>query len=138
MAAADIGFVTSLYDGMNLVAKEFVAGRVAEDGVLLLSQSAGSADEMTEACLVNPMDPDGMADALEQALSMPVAERQRRMHRLRANLLTYGPQEWLGAISRTADRGGRGLRRGEVDEAREALGPRNDGVPTSSPQAVHS
>jgi trehalose 6-phosphate synthase len=76
---ADIGLVTPLRDGMNLVAKEYVAAQAAADpGVLVLSRFAGAAEELPEAVLVNPLDVDDIADAIETALSMPLAERRER------------------------------------------------------------
>ncbi len=76
---ARVGVVTPLRDGMNLVAKEFVAAQSDEDpGVLILSQFAGAAHELTEALIVNPFDPDAIADAMHQALSMPTPERRER------------------------------------------------------------
>ena len=77
--AADCMLVTPLRDGMNLVAKEFVASRADEDGVLILSEFAGAAAELTEAIQVNPYDLDRTASAIEQALSMPEEERRARM-----------------------------------------------------------
>ena len=77
--ASRVGFVTPLRDGMNLVAKEFVAAQDPDDpGVLVLSKFAGAAEEMTEALIVNPYDIDDMADTLHIALTMPVADRQER------------------------------------------------------------
>jgi trehalose 6-phosphate synthase len=74
-----IGVVTPLRDGMNLVAKEFIAAQSAEDpGVLILSRFAGAANELGEALIVNPFDPDAIADAMHQALVMPLAERKQR------------------------------------------------------------
>jgi trehalose 6-phosphate synthase len=75
--------VSSLHDGMNLVAKEFVAARDDEDGVLVLSALAGAAQELHEALVINPYDVDGFADALGRAIDMPVGERQARMRALR-------------------------------------------------------
>jgi trehalose 6-phosphate synthase len=76
---ARVGLVTSLADGMNLVAKEYVAAQdPANPGVLVLSRMAGAAEEMTEALLVNPFDVEDMAAAIDAALAMPLAERQRR------------------------------------------------------------
>jgi len=75
--------VSSLHDGMNLVAKEFVAARDDEDGVLVLSEMAGAAQELQEALIINPYDVDGFADTLMRAIDMPVAERRARMHALR-------------------------------------------------------
>ena len=82
---ARIGLVTPLRDGMNLVAKEFVAAQVPEDpGVLVLSRFAGAAEDMTDALLVNPTDADEIADALHQALVMPLEERRDRHAKLMA------------------------------------------------------
>jgi trehalose 6-phosphate synthase len=76
---ARIGLVTPLRDGMNLVAKEYVAAQLDEDpGVLVLSKFAGAAQELTEALIVNPFDPDAIADAMHQALTMPLPERRER------------------------------------------------------------
>ena len=82
-----IGVVTPLRDGMNLVAKEFVAAQTEDDpGVLILSQFAGAAQELTEALVVNPFDPDGIADAMHLALTMPIEERKERHTELRAKV----------------------------------------------------
>ena len=81
---ARIGLVTPLRDGMNLVAKEFVAAQdPADPGVLILSRFAGAAEELTEALLVNPYDPDDIAEAMHTALEMPLEERQARHAALR-------------------------------------------------------
>ena len=83
-----IGVVTPLRDGMNLVAKEFVAAQSDEDpGVLVLSQFAGAAQDLTEALIVNPFDPDAIADAMHVALSMPLSERQERQSVLREKVM---------------------------------------------------
>lgn len=83
-----IGVVTPLRDGMNLVAKEFVAAQSDEDpGVLVLSQFAGAAQDLTEALIVNPFDPDAIADAMHVALTMPLAERQERHGALKEKVL---------------------------------------------------
>ena len=80
---ARVGLVTPLRDGMNLVAKEYVAAQDPEDpGVLVLSRFAGAAEELTEALIVNPLDPDEIAEALHQALTMPRAERKARYEKL--------------------------------------------------------
>jgi trehalose 6-phosphate synthase len=77
--ASHVGFVTPLRDGMNLVAKEYVAAQDPDDpGVLVLSQFAGAAQELNGALIVNPLDIAGMADALAAALAMPLAERKAR------------------------------------------------------------
>ena len=81
--AADIGLVTPLRDGMNLVAKEYVAAQDPEDpGVLILSRFAGAAPQMADAMLVNPHSTEEVSDAIKQALHMPLAERRRRHERL--------------------------------------------------------
>ena len=77
--AADACYVSSLHDGMNLVAKEFVSARADERGVLVLSRFAGASRELTEALVVNPYDVDGVADTLLAALEMPIDEQQERM-----------------------------------------------------------
>lgn len=77
--AAQVGLVTPLRDGMNLVAKEYVAAQDPEDpGVLILSQFAGAADQMSQALIVNPMSREDVAEAIRKALDMPLAERRRR------------------------------------------------------------
>ena len=79
MRVARVGLVTPVRDGMNLVAKEYISAQDPQDpGVLVLSRFAGAARQLTDAVLVNPHDPDGMADAMDQALSMPLSERQER------------------------------------------------------------
>ena len=84
---ARIGLVTPLRDGMNLVAKEYVAAQNdADPGVLVLSKFAGAAQELTEALIVNPFDPDAIADAMHQALTMPLPERVERHMALKAKV----------------------------------------------------
>jgi trehalose 6-phosphate synthase len=76
---ADLCMVTSLHDGMNLVAKEFIAAQNADDpGVLILSRFAGAAYECSAALLVNPYDSEGVGNAISRALSMPLDERRQR------------------------------------------------------------
>jgi trehalose 6-phosphate synthase/phosphatase len=93
--AADVLLVTPLRDGMNLVAKEFAASRVDEDGVLILSEFAGAADELTDALLVNPYDVDGMADAIHCALTMDEPQRRGRMRALRRQVLEHDVHAWV-------------------------------------------
>ena len=81
--AADICLVTSLHDGMNLVAKEYVAARDDEDGVLVLSKFTGAAVELRDALLVNPYDIVGVAEAISAGLEMSPEERRERMQRMR-------------------------------------------------------
>jgi trehalose 6-phosphate synthase/phosphatase len=95
---ADCMVVTSLHDGMNLVAKEYVASRTDGDGTLVLSQFTGAARELTDAFLVNPYDLDGTAEALYQALTLPGAERRRRMERLRERVREWNVYRWAGEM----------------------------------------
>jgi trehalose 6-phosphate synthase len=90
--------VTSLHDGMNLVAKEFVAARDDEDGVLILSQFAGASRELKDAVIVNPYDIEQMADAICLSLRMPSAERFARMGRMRATIREYNIYRWAGKL----------------------------------------
>ncbi|HHL4083074.1 MULTISPECIES: alpha,alpha-trehalose-phosphate synthase (UDP-forming) [Burkholderia] len=92
---ARVGFVTPLRDGMNLVAKEYVSAQNPDDpGVLVLSRFAGAARELTGALIVNPIDIDGMADALSQALTMPLAERRARYTDMIAQLRENNVSVW--------------------------------------------
>ena len=96
--ASDLCMVTSLHDGMNLVAKEFVAARDDEDGVLILSQFTGASRELLDAVIVNPYDIEQMADAIRLSLGMPPAERRDRMGRMRETLLEYNIYRWAGKL----------------------------------------
>jgi trehalose 6-phosphate synthase/phosphatase len=92
---ADVALVTPLRDGMNLVAKEYVACQVGDPGVLVLSRLAGAAETMHEALLVNPYDIDGVAAALDRALAMSADERTERMARLREREERRNVYRWL-------------------------------------------
>ncbi len=92
---ADIGLVTPTRDGMNLVAKEYVASRLEDTGVLVLSEFAGAAAEMGEAILINPHDSGSIARALEQALTMSSDEIARRMQALRRRVATNTVHHWV-------------------------------------------
>ena len=92
--AADVMLVTPLRDGMNLVAKEYVACRGDLGGVLVLSEFAGAAIELKEALLVNPHDTDGVKDALHRALVMPPDEARKRMKALRRQVLAHDVDRW--------------------------------------------
>ena len=96
--AGDLCIVSSLQDGMNLVAKEFVACQVDERGVLLLSRFTGSAEEIEGACLINPFNVDGFVSAIRMALDMPPDERRRRMRRMRRQLNNSTIFDWLDSI----------------------------------------
>ena len=100
-----VGLVTPLRDGMNLVAKEFVASQAEQDpGVLVLSRFAGAAHELREALIVNPYDEDSVADALSRAILMPVGERRERwramMNRLTQHDVHAWRSEYLEALER--------------------------------------
>jgi trehalose 6-phosphate synthase len=96
--AADLCYVSSLHDGMNLVAKEFVAAREDESGVLLLSQFTGAARELTEALLVNPYDLDEASAALAIALNMSSDEKRDRMRSMRAFIAEFNVYRWAGRM----------------------------------------
>jgi trehalose 6-phosphate synthase len=96
--AADLCVVSSLHDGMNLVAKEFVAAREDEKGALILSTFAGASKELLEAVLVNPYDVRGMAEALQRALTMPEAEQKERMHLMREMIRNHNVYYWAARI----------------------------------------
>jgi trehalose 6-phosphate synthase len=98
MRAADVCYVSSLHDGMNLVAKEFVAARDDEQGVLVLSQFTGAARELTEALVVNPYDLHQSADALAAALRMPAAEQRERMAAMRRLIAEFNVYRWAGRM----------------------------------------
>lgn len=96
--AADFCFVSSLHDGMNLVAKEFVAARDDEQGVLVLSQFAGASRELPEALVVNPYDADQCAAALQLALTMPENEQRDRMRFMRGVVREFNIYRWAGRM----------------------------------------
>jgi trehalose 6-phosphate synthase len=96
--AADVCLVTSLHDGMNLVAKEFLAARDDEQGVLILSRFTGAARELNDALIVNPYDTEQMAEAIRIALELPAEERQARMQRMRAVVQEHNVYRWAGNL----------------------------------------
>lgn len=96
--AADVCLVSSLQDGMNLVAKEFIACQIEESGVLVLSRFAGVAEEIDGAVLVNPFFIDAFAAGIARALTMPPEERKRRMRSMREHLARATILDWLDAI----------------------------------------
>ena len=102
--ASDLCLVTSLHDGMNLVAKEYVAARDDERGVLILSRFAGASRELHDALIVNPYDTELIADAIHTALEMPAAEIERRMQALRRTVREHNIYRWAAnLISELAD-----------------------------------
>ena len=95
---ADFCVVSSLHDGMNLVAKEYVASRDDGDGALILSRFTGAARELGDALLVNPYSEEECAAAIHQALTMPETERRRRMQRMRDAVEHNNIYRWAGKI----------------------------------------
>ncbi len=90
--------VSSLHDGMNLVAKEFVTARDDDHGVLVLSKFTGAARELPDAVLVNPFDVEEMAAGLFASLTMPVLDQERRMRRMRAQVEDRNIYRWAGML----------------------------------------
>jgi len=125
--AADVCFVSSLHDGMNLVAKEYVAARDDERGALVLSQFTGAARELAEALIVNPYDTEQCAAALRMALDMPPDEQRSRMRRMRSLVQEFNVYRWAGRMLLDAARvrqrrrlAARGRRTAEVVDLRRA------------------
>ncbi len=96
--AADLCLVTSLHDGMNLVAKEFVAARDDEDGVLILSQFTGACHELRDALLLNPYDIEQIAEMIRSALEMPQEERNQRMRQMRRIVKEHNVYRWAADL----------------------------------------
>jgi len=126
--ATDVMLVTPLRDGMNLVAKEFVAAQdEADPGVLILSRFAGAAQQMREALVVNPFSQEDVADAIKRALAMPLLERQQRWRTLLEGVETEDVVAWRDSFVRSLEEArehGRGPRDGAAMRADEALGLR--------------
>lgn len=101
--AADFALVSSLFDGMNLVAKEFVSAQVDRRGVLLLSETAGASHELDQALAVSPWDPEGFATTLEHALSMSPDERAKRMAAMQDHLHQHTLYDWATDILETLE-----------------------------------
>jgi trehalose 6-phosphate synthase len=95
---ADVCMVTSLHDGMNLVAKEYVASRSDDQGVLILSRFTGACHELVDALVVNPYDTEEMAAAIHRSLEMAPEERRLRMHRMRAVVREHNIYRWAGNL----------------------------------------
>jgi trehalose 6-phosphate synthase len=105
--AADIALITSLKDGMNLVAKEYCAAQIEHTGVLILSEFAGAAAQLQRgALLVNPYDIDGVAAAIQRAFTMPEKERRERMRLLRRTVRNEDVYRWADAFLGVTTRGG--------------------------------
>lgn len=91
---ADVCFVTPLRDGMNLVAKEYIASQTGEPGVLILSRFCGASEDLREALIINPYDIDGTAESLKRALEMPLGERRYRRQALLKHVRTHTARSW--------------------------------------------
>ncbi len=115
--AADVCLVTALHDGMNLVAKEFLAARADEEGMLVLSRFAGASQELQDAVLVNPYDIEDLADSIHAAIEMDPKERRARMQRMRKIVKDHNIYRWAAMLI------------GEVGELR------HEAVPTERPTA---
>ena len=93
--------ITSLHDGMNLVAKEFVASRNQNDGSLILSCFAGASQELQGAIIINPYDIENSADAIKQAIEMTPEEQIQRMKQMRLTVVRYNIFSWAASLLRT-------------------------------------
>lgn len=103
-ASADVALITPLRDGMNLVAKEYVATRTESDGVLILSEMAGAANELSAAVQINPENHSQIADSLQQALQMTKAEQQQRMQDMQRRLSRYDVARWASDFIKSLDK----------------------------------
>ncbi|MBZ9777559.1 bifunctional alpha,alpha-trehalose-phosphate synthase (UDP-forming)/trehalose-phosphatase [Psychroflexus sp. CAK8W] len=92
--SSDVALITPVRDGMNLVAKEYIATRTREDGVLILSEMTGASKELNEALLINPFNNEEIADSIKQALEMPKPEQQQRMQALQKRVSRYSVKKW--------------------------------------------
>ena len=101
--AADVMLVTALRDGMNLVAKEYVASRTDEQGVLVLSEFAGAASELAEAVTINPFDIEATAEAYHRALTMPEDEMRHRMHTMRKRVFAFDTTLWVKRFTQSLE-----------------------------------
>jgi trehalose 6-phosphate synthase len=104
LKAANLTYVSSLHDGMNLVAKEFIAARDDEQGVLVLSSFTGASRELPESLIVNPYDLDEASGALAAALTMPAAEQRMRMRAMRSFVAEFNVYRWAARMLRDAER----------------------------------
>jgi len=123
LRAADLCYVSSLHDGMNLVAKEFVAAREDERGVLMLSRFTGAARELTEALVVNPYDMEAASAAIATALAMPLEQQGERMRAMRRLVAEFNVYRWAGRMVVDA---GRVRQRGRLSD-RLTIGLRSVG-----------
>lgn len=105
--SCNIALLTPIRDGMNLVAKEYIATRIDQTGVLILSEMAGSSQEMNEAIIINPNNMEQICDAIYQAINMPVEEQKERNHTLQKRLKRYSVERWandfMKGLAKTQD-----------------------------------
>jgi trehalose 6-phosphate synthase/phosphatase len=130
---ADVALVTPLRDGMNLVSKEYVASQITNDGVLILSELAGAAEELQEALLVNPFDTEAVADTLHRALTMPADEKRARMAALRDRVRANPVRHWVDTFLDAADAAAQRARlpaASPAERVRRRLAPWLAGRPT--------
>ena len=124
-AAADVALVTPIRDGMNLVAKEYIASKHNRPGVLILSEMTGAIDELPEALSINPLNTHSVAQAMNDALTMGKREQQRRIRDMQRRLRTYTVQSWalyfLGDLEAAADGRGRYHRKVMTEDDRATI-----------------
>lgn len=124
-AAADVALVTPIRDGMNLVAKEYIASKHNRPGVLVLSEMTGAIDELPEAISINPLDTNSVADAMNTALTMGKKEQMRRIREMQRRLKTYTVQTWaldfLSDLDAAADGRGKYHRKELTPESRALI-----------------
>ena len=106
---ADICFITPLRDGMNLMAKEYIAANRGKKGILILSETAGAAEELTNALLVNPAQPKTLVAALSKAVNMDARELKKRLNTMQDYLSTHTIQDWSGSFMTSLQRPGNGV-----------------------------
>ena len=126
---ADVCLVTSLHDGMNLVAKEFVAAREDEDGVLVLSKFTGAAVELRDALIVNPYDVAEVSEAIHRGLEMPREERRLRMQEMRRQVMEHNIYRWAAMVLGDL----RDVRLENPDSAETSVGPGTESVVSIDP-----
>ena len=119
--SSDIALVTPIRDGMNLVAKEYVATRVNQDGVLILSEMAGASNELDEAILINPNNFEELANALKNALEMPLEEQKKRMGILQKRLSRYTVEKWAKEFMKSLN----STLKEDTDNAVQKMNPAN-------------
>ena len=101
--SSDVALITPVRDGMNLVAKEYIATRTRKDGVLVLSEMTGASKELNEALLINPFNYEEIADSIKQALEMPKEEQTKRMQALQERVSRYSVKKWANEFMSSLD-----------------------------------